>query len=84
MVVELERMSAGDVKEMISKADSKMLAELIKDVVSTFDGDVDKWVNKHNKSAARRLRTKTILLDKLGKAFRQKSIAELKENDFVE
>ena len=84
MVVELEKMSASDVKEMISKADSKMLAELIKEVVSTFDTDVDKWVIKHNKSAARRLRTKTVLLDKLGKAFRQKSVAELKENDFVE
>ncbi len=84
MVVELEKMSASDVKEMISKADSKMLAELIKEVVSTFDADVDKWVIKHNKSAARRLRTKTVLLDKLGKAFRQKSVAELKENDFVE
>jgi hypothetical protein len=80
---QVSKLKTAELKVYLENLNSKEIARLMKECVRNYPVDVKKWTEKNNKKACKRLRTRSVLFGKLAKAFRAKSIAEIKQNEFV-
>lgn len=83
-VADISRMTNGQLKDYLSRLNTEEVVDIINETVASIPCNIDKWKRIRSKQAGRRIRVCLILLEKLGKDFRKKSMAEEKENDFIE
>ena len=83
-MVDLLRLRVSEVEDVFLRMDSKQIAKVVKQLAEDMLLDCDKWADKGQRLAAKRLRKRLNILRRAYSPFRRKSIYEAKENDFIE
>ena len=80
---EIAKLKTKELKEKLNNMSSKEIVHLLVTCVENFPVDAKKWADKDNRKASRRIRSRSVLFGKIAKVFRAKSIAEIKQDEFV-